>query len=121
MASIYIAGPMRGIENNNVEAFTRAEERLRSRGFQVFNPVRIGRGIATDEEINSDEDLLRIVMCVERSVAQRCDAIYLLRGWEHSEGAKHELSAAIRKGCDVLLESEDLGARFYDVRMEDRQ
>lgn len=114
--SIYIAGPMRGIENNNADAFDRAEKHLTNRGWRVFNPIRIGRGIATDDEIANDQDLLQVVMRVERSIIHHCDAIYLLRNWEHSKGARLELAVAIRKGCEIILEPND-----HDDRAEDRE
>jgi hypothetical protein len=31
-----------------------------------------------------------------------CTAIYMLKGWEHSKGARIERWLAIRKGIDVL-------------------
>lgn len=118
--SIYIAGPMRGLENNNADAFDRAEKHLTSCGWRVFNPIRIGRGIATDDEIANDQDLLHFVMRVERSIIHHCDAIYLLRGWEHSKGARLELAVAIRKGCEIILEPDD-EAPSKESRAEDRE
>lgn len=111
MASIYIAGPMRGKKENNAEAFARAEARLRRRGFTVINPLNVGRGIAPDEVVASDADLLKTVMKIERMLIRHCDAIYLLEGWEESVGAKAELVTAIGFDCMILLESKDVEAR----------
>mgnify|MGYP000890177215 CR=1 FL=1 len=35
---IFISGPMKGKPNNNEEGFKKAEEKLRSMGWNVFNP-----------------------------------------------------------------------------------
>jgi hypothetical protein len=109
--TIYVAGPMRGKENNNETAFHNAEKRLNRRGFTVINPLNIGRSIASDEVIAGDADLLKTVMKIERMLIRHCDAIYLLEGWKESEGAKAELVTAIGFDCMIFLESEDIEAR----------
>lgn len=110
--TIYVAGPMRGKNENNAEAFARAEARLRRRGFTVINPLNVGRSIAPDEVIASDADLLKTVMRIERMLIRHCDAIYLLEGWEESQGAKAELVTAIGFDCMIFLESEDIEVRL---------
>lgn len=110
--TIYVAGPMRGKNENNAEAFARAEARLRRRGFTVINPLNIGRSIAPDEVIASDADLLKTVMRIERMLIRHCDAIYLLEGWEESQGSKAELVTAIGFDCMIFLESEDIEVRL---------
>ena len=108
--TIYIAGPMRGKENNNETAFFNAEKRLNRRGFTVLNPLTIGRSIASDEVIASDADLLKTVMRFERTLIRFCDAIYMLEGWQDSQGAKAELVTAIGFDCMIFLETEDADA-----------
>ena len=105
--TIYIAGPMRGKENNNQTAFYNAEERLRKRGFKVINPICVGRGIASDDVIEAMPNLLRDVMRFERTLVRYCDAIYMLEGWQDSQGAKAELVTAIGFDCMIFLETED--------------
>lgn len=92
--SIYVAGPMTGYINNNVEEFRRAEKHLRSAGWkQVVNP-------------GSDEHQHFAVPLVERgdmsSLAVydltqllQCEAIYMLRGWQRSVGARAEHATAV--------------------------
>ena len=108
--TIYIAGPMRGKENNNQTAFYNAEERLRKRGFKVINPICVGRGIASDDVIEAMPNLLRDVMRFERTLVRYCDAIYMLEGWQDSQGAKAELVTAIGFDCMIFLETEDADA-----------
>ena len=108
--TIYIAGPMRGKENNNETAFFNAEKRLNRRGFTVINPLTMGRGIASDEISGSDADFLRNVLRFERTLIRFCDAIYMLEGWQDSQGAKAELVTAIGFDCMIFLETEDADA-----------
>ena len=78
---IYIAGPMRGLPHSNYHSFRAAAERLRAVGHKVQNPAEIGE-------------------------LAECDSIYLLHGWQYSEGARAELKLAIEKGLDIFLEPE---------------
>ena len=76
----------------------------------MINPLTIGRGIASDEIIGSDADFLRNVMRFERTLIRFCDAIYMLEGWQDSQGAKAELVTAIGFDCMIFLETEDADA-----------
>lgn len=44
------------------------------------------------------------VMDADLAAVRCCDAIYLLRGWESSRGAKKELAEAIACGLTIMLE-----------------
>ena len=105
---IYIAGPMRGYKNFNRDAFAKAEERMRKLGFEVFNPIVEDdkHGISTDSETGTVEDMPGFTMETFKSIIKRdvdgildCQAIYLLRGWTTSKGAKAE--AAIAKWWNI--------------------
>ncbi len=105
---IYIAGPMRGCPNYNREAFNAAAKRLEE-DWQVLNPVDFERIIPFVED-NGMPDPCRLsaLMDVERRAATNADAIYLLKGWEHSIGAKDELAAYLTT-CqrNIILESDE--------------
>ena len=91
---IYIAGPMRGCPNYNREAFNAAAKRLEEDDWQVLNPVDFERIIpCVDDNGMLDPNRLSALMDVERRAAANADAIYLLKGWEKSFGAKSELAA----------------------------
>lgn len=51
--------------------------------------------------------IARAVMDAELAAVRSCDAIYLLRGWENSRGAKKELAEAIAHGLTVMLEGAE--------------
>ena len=93
MKTIYISGPMTGIENLNREAFEKAERLLRESGHFPINPHRFPQ-LATYE----DYLLLDLEM-----IAMAAEAIALLPGWENSPGAKKELKAALDLNLNVMV------------------
>jgi hypothetical protein len=48
--------------------------------------------------------LARSILAADLAAVRSCDAIYLLRGWENSRGAKKELSEALANGLQVMQE-----------------
>ena len=103
--TIYIAGPMRGRPDFNRPAFNAAAERLAARGWHPINPVDIEKiypCVEEDGEVNSLN--ITDLLAIEREFAKRADAIYLLDGWETSEGARGELRTFLEYGgSDVFL------------------
>ena len=104
---IYIAGPMRGLPDSNIPAFELAATALRQQGWEVFSPVEIGREYGTEDEIAADPALLNRVMMAELDVVPDVDAIYLLRGWQRSAGARSELAVALKYDLEIFFQSED--------------
>lgn len=104
MRKIYIAGPMRGLPQYNYPAFNAAAEWLELLEWDVVNPARMSEEYGTPKEINSDPDLLAALVGDELREVENCDAIYLLRGWERSVGAKAELAVALREGLEIIVQ-----------------
>ena len=100
---IYIAGPMRGLPDFNYPKFNQYAQAHRMAGWFVVNPVEIGADYGTPDQINADPALLAAVMAAELHALETCDAIYLLDGWQNSEGARKELAAAIAYGLKIYL------------------
>ncbi|WP_097332594.1 DUF4406 domain-containing protein, partial [Escherichia coli] len=90
---IYIAGPMTGYENFNREAFHRAEEALKREGHTVLNPAVLPDGLTQPQYMD-------ICMAMIRCV----DAVYMLKGWQRSAGAKAELALAEKLGHAVIFQ-----------------
>jgi len=108
---IYIAGPMSGRIGANEEVFWAAEKELRNNGWRVINPRNNFLGhIDLPREHYMRIDLTHVL---------QADAVYMLRGWETSRGAKLELAVARQLGLDVLFEdiSEWGGVHHVDVLM----
>lgn len=104
---IYIAGPMRGMPAYNYPAFDAAARRLRARKWLPNNPVVIAREVADFYDMTTNPDIMRTVIRRELRSVRDCDAIYLLRGWERSDGARRELQVALEYGLEIFLEAED--------------
>ena len=127
---IFVSGPMTGYPDLNRPAFDAAEKRLTAQGHFVINPHRISALFGTAEElersfaeyyrmIELDANFLdhapatqtlertriaRAVMDANLAVLRSCDAIYLLRGWENSRGAKKELAEALAHDLTIRQE-----------------
>lgn len=120
---VYCSGPMTGHSDLNRPAFDAAERRLSERGHFVINPVNISCTFGTPKElaeafaaayakpwqsVGSYEEharktcLANAVMDADLAAVRSCDAIYLLRGWENSRGARMELAEALKHGLQVM-------------------
>jgi hypothetical protein len=91
---VYISGPIKG-NDNYVDDFSKAESTLRSLGYKTVNPVTLPH--ATDATY---ADYMRVDIIAMLD----CDRIYLLRGWEQSQGAKLEFEVAAMCGMSVGYE-----------------
>lgn len=98
--SIYIAGPMSGLPDNNFSKFFDAEARLLADGWEPINPSRFS-GIFGEQPAGK---MLDACCEAERAAIPHCDAIYLLKGWENSKGAKRELAVALQHNLEVIVE-----------------
>ena len=120
---VYCSGPMAGKPDLNRAAFDAAEKRLTAQRHFVINPHRISELFGTAAELSASfreyyrllsnyECLMakygtrvaRAVMDADLAAVRSCDAIYLLRGWETSRGAKKELAEALAHGLTVMQE-----------------
>ena len=125
---VYCSGPMTGHPYLNRAAFDAAEKRLTAQGHFVINPHRISALFGTEEELSYSfhifyaiehrtdnyclreefekrASLARAVMDADLAAVRSCDAIYLLRGWEASRGAKKELAEALSHELQVMQET----------------
>lgn len=115
--NVYIAGPMRGYPNFNFPAFHAAAARLRAQGHTVFSPAE--RDEATygatifDSPMGQLADLERTGFSLRESLAADCqwiclkaDAIYLLRGWQRSKGARAEQALGWALELHIWYEEE---------------
>jgi nucleoside 2-deoxyribosyltransferase len=87
---IYIAGPI----SNNMDykqAFEAAADRLRNFGHTVLNPAVLPAGLPK-----------RSYMPICLAMIDQCDAVYMLKGWESSPGARLERDYARYQGILVI-------------------
>lgn len=100
--TIYISGKITGTDDYK-ERFAKAEELLILKGHKVINPVRlsIALQIALPFEPSYDD-----YMSVDRHFLDRAEAIYMLKGYEESNGARDERTRAAAKGIQILYEGD---------------
>lgn len=104
---VYIAGPMRGRPHWNWPAFDAMAERLRALGFDVVNPADLDRerGIKAPEDgAPPPQEVFDAAMARDLTELEGCDAIYLMEGWQESEGTKIERRRAMNLGLELLRE-----------------
>lgn len=125
---VYISGKMTGLPDLNRPAFDAAEKRLTAQGHFVINPAELSETFGTAKEVaNSFQflyddrkafqgspeacgfraEMMKLAQCVmdaDLAAVRSCDAIYLLRGWESSRGAKKELAEALAHGLTIMQE-----------------
>lgn len=103
--TVYIAGPMSGVDGWNIPAFAECQSVLEEMGADVVNPADrhvaglVEEGLLTREEVMA-ANIIRLV--------NLCDAVCLLPGWEGSAGAICERLVARQTG-KVVFEYEELG------------
>ena len=98
---IYIAGPMRNIQDNNFPAFYAAEKELESR--KIWNPVNPAR---MDDELYADKEAIDYKEAMKRDLEEvfKCDAMYMLNGWSKSQGARVEHELAVYLNLYIMYQ-----------------
>ena len=93
---IYISGPITGTDNYR-KRFEMAQAMLEEEGHTVINPTVFDGNVADfGYEEYMDLDLMLL---------SKCEAMYLLSGWESSRGANREYGYALAKDLIILREN----------------
>ena len=105
---IFISGPMSGKPNFNREAFFKAQEELEKLGYSVWNPAWLA--YPSDTEFSKDA-----IYAIDNEALRHCDAIYMLKGWTHSDGAIEEHKIAVARDLTIMYESECCWSKRYSM------
>jgi len=101
MRKVYISGKISGKPKTQYQReFSEAEKFLKSMGYYVVNP-------ASDEYFDSHEfsnKSYREIIAIDIQVISICDTIYMLQGWEGSNGAIVENAFAKATGLTILYQ-----------------
>jgi hypothetical protein len=118
---IYIAGPISGFPERNEPAFRRAARELARRGHVPVVPLDIKPwSHPTDvpcpdgynvEDGHSSACWLR----ADLRVLLECHAVYMLAGWERSQGASIEHRVAVTCGLQLYYAGMPQQVHFVDV------
>ena len=108
--TLYIAGPMTGLPENNYPAFHQAAGELRAAGYRVLNPAE------NPEPCRNPtwQDWMRAAL----AQLIQADAIATLDGWNESRGATVEvaLAGAIDIPCDPVARHIHVAAKMAGTR-----
>lgn len=116
----YLAGPMTGYPQFNYPAFIAAAQLLREEGFNIHSPVEMDDPEVREAALASPDGKLdednRIAghtwgFILGKDVeylADRCDSIVLLPGWERSKGARLEAFTACNLGYKLYYFNEHI-------------
>lgn len=97
---VYISGKITGT-TDYMERFSEAEKYLKSKGYEVVNPAKVNANLP---ETFTHRDY----MCVCMAMLSCCDAIYMMNGYEDSEGAMQELKYAEIAGYyDIMYQKNE--------------
>lgn len=106
MKKVYIAGPMTGYPEFNFPAFFKAQKILEMLGYTVFNPAAKDsekelKGFAEGDAVAAIAGGFdfREAYLWDVSKVIEANAIYMLKGWEASPGARgeHAVACAMKK------------------------
>ena len=92
----YISGPMTGIDRCNLPAFERAASYLYLNSHVSITPFNL-EGVESD---TYRKQLRRDLV----AICTRADALYMLKGWEHSPGARAEHAVAVALDLPIAYE-----------------
>ena len=109
---VYISGPISGDPNFQAR-FLAAETALRLRGYDTINPGRlcmVAHGLTHRQYMQICMKLLRFA-----------DGIYMLNGFERSEGAMREYNRAhlLPKIKAIYYEADGLPPEIYDKKIQE--
>lgn len=94
--TIYIAGPMSGYKDFNFPEFDKYAEEWREQGWIVINPADLDRASGFNQEEEITQQHKREFMDRDcNAIIHACDAVFFMRGWENSKGARVEHALAV--------------------------
>lgn len=116
---IYVSGPMTGYKDYNYPKFERIAAELRAKGYDVVNPssevkpmLNNGKEITIDKlhkmmdngQISEKEAWRCFLRGDIVALLVECNAIYMLKNWKKSKGARMERTNAKRMDFEYFEE-----------------
>lgn len=99
---VYISGAITGRPTKvYLRQFADAESKLFDEGYEVINPAEVCFPLPDTLTHDDYMDICKLLL-------SKCDAIYMLEGWQDSSGAKEEFEIANRLGLYVMGDAEPI-------------
>jgi hypothetical protein len=120
----YISGKI-GKKNPSLETlakFKKAEDMLKGRGHEVFNPTTSGLGAHAESMAKAadyDTSFYQEIVLLDLIQLSRCDAVLVLGDWHNSPGSKPELMLAMALQKPIYYEAPN--GRLFPVKFDVRK
>jgi nucleoside 2-deoxyribosyltransferase len=95
---VYISGAITN-DPNYKDKFAKAEKYLTDKGHTVINPAKVAESLPELEH----EQYMRI----DKAMIDSCDAVYFLKDWEQSKGAREEYLYALSNATKLIFEGDN--------------
>ena len=101
--TVYISGAITGIPNYQ-EHFKEAEEHIKAFGLKTLNPVEFCKGMEKKAKelgvpLEWGDYMRKCLVTIPAA-----DAMYMLKGWEKSKGARLEHHIAQELGIEIIYQ-----------------
>ena len=98
---VYISGKISGREKEEyMKQFADAEKKLTEQGYTVINPARVNAEMP-------ESTSYQVYMNMSKTMLEASDIIYMLKGWNLSNGANTELQWALDRGMMIMFEEPE--------------
>lgn len=102
--------------------FKEAEEFLKEKGHEVFNPTTSGLGRHAEslaQAADYDTSFYQEIMLLDLVQLAQCDAVLVLEDWHNSPGSKPELMLAMALQMPIYQEAPN--GRLFEVKFDVRK
>ena len=93
---VYISGAITGTKDY-MERFSKAEEMIRNSGYVPVNPAKVNAQMPDGTKYGTYMEMSHVML-------KSCDVVYMLNGWERSNGARSEFALAIVHKKTIVFE-----------------
>ena len=98
---VYISGKISGRKKEEyMKQFADAEKKLTEQGYTVINPARVNAEMP-------ESTSYQVYMNMSKTMLEASDIIYMLKGWNLSNGANTELQWALDRGMMIMFEEPE--------------
>lgn len=125
---VYISGKIgeEVVSEATRQKFAKAEEMLKAKGYEVFNPTTSGLGKVADEKVLEAErrgektTWYQEILKLDIDALSFCDGIYLLNDYKQSDGARIEYDFALANKKKFLFQEFFHGVDFLSLEFDEK-
>lgn len=125
---VYISGKIgeEVVSEATRQKFAKAEEMLKAKGYEVFNPTTSGLGKVADEKVLEAErrgektTWYQEILKLDLDALSFCDGIYLLNDYKQSDGARIEYDFALANKKKFLFQEFFHGVDFLSLEFDEK-